>query len=349
MDPLRIEKGALEVLDQTLLPERESWIAIDGAAAMADAIARLAVRGAPAIGIAAALALAAEARRRAGGSRDPASLLAALRESGARLRATRPTAVNLAWAVDRTLAACGAAAAEGADAGAIAARAQREAEAIWEEDRAASRAMAAHGAALLGGRRRFLTHCNTGGLATGGGGTALGVILEVHRRHPGAVEVWHTETRPLLQGARLTAWELVRAGVQPRLIADGAAAHVIAREGIEAVLVGADRIARNGDVANKIGTYGLALAAHASDVPFIVVAPTSTMDPSLEDGASIPIEERDSSEVTLLRGIPTAAPGVLGRNPAFDVTPARFVSWVVTERGAARPGEVPAAVVDRVV
>jgi methylthioribose-1-phosphate isomerase len=175
------------------------------------------------------------------------------------------------------------------------------------------------------------------------------VILEMHRRYPGAVEVWHTETRPLLQGARLTAWELVRAGVVPRLIADGAAAHVIAREGIEAVLVGADRIARNGDAANKIGTYGLALAAHASGIPFVVVAPTSTMDPSLEDGASIPIEERESSEVTLLRGIPTAAAGVLGRNPAFDVTPARFISWVVTERGAARPGETPAGVVDRVV
>jgi len=349
MDPLRIEKGALEVLDQTLLPERESWVAIDGAVAMAEAIARLAVRGAPAIGIAAALALAAEARRRAAASSEAAPLLVALRESGALLRATRPTAVNLAWAVDRTLGACASAAAEGAGAAAIAERAQREAEAIWEEDRAASRAMAAHGAALLGSRRRFLTHCNTGGLATGGGGTALGVILEMHRRHPGAVEVWHTETRPLLQGARLTAWELVRAGVVPRLIADGAAAHVIAREGIEAVLVGADRIARNGDAANKIGTYGLALAAHASGIPFVVVAPTSTMDPSLEDGASIPIEERDSSEVTLLRGIPTAAAGVLGRNPAFDVTPARFITWVVTERGAARPGEAPAGMVDRVV
>jgi len=316
---------------------------------MGAAIARLAVRGAPAIGIAAALALAAEARRRAGGAPGPRALVAALNEAGARLRATRPTAVNLAWAVERTLAACAAAAAGGADTGAIAARAQREAEAIWEEDRAASRAMAAHGAALLGARRRFLTHCNTGGLATGGGGTALGVILEMHRRNPGAVHVWATETRPLLQGARLTAWELMRAGITPRLLADSAAAHVIAREGVEAVLVGADRIARNGDVANKIGTYGLALAAREAGIPFLVVAPTSTLDPSLEDGASIPIEERDPSEVTSYRGIPTAAAGALGQNPAFDVTPAKLVTWVVTERGAARPGEAPAPKVDRVV
>ncbi|MGE5178369.1 MAG: S-methyl-5-thioribose-1-phosphate isomerase, partial [Bacteroidota bacterium] len=233
--------------------------------------------------------------------------------------------------------------------GAIAERARREAEAIWAEDRAASRAMAAHGAALLEGKRRFLTHCNTGGLATGGGGTALGVILEMHRRRAGDVEVWATETRPLLQGARLTAWELVRAGITPRLVADSAAAHAIAREGIEAVLVGADRIARNGDVANKIGTYGLALAAREAAIPFLVVAPTSTLDPSLPDGASIPIEERDPAEVTSVKGVPTAAVGVLARNPAFDVTPARLVSWVVTERGAARPGEaLPAAVDSRV-
>jgi methylthioribose-1-phosphate isomerase len=316
---------------------------------MGAAIARLAVRGAPAIGIAAALALAAEARRRAAEAPGPGALLARLREAGARLRATRPTAVNLAWAVERSLLACGAAAAEGAGAEAIAARAQREAEAIWDEDRAASRAMAAHGAALLGARRRFLTHCNTGGLATGGGGTALGVILEMHRRNPGDVQVWATETRPLLQGARLTAWELARAGIVPRLLADSAAAHVITREGVEAVLVGADRIARNGDVANKIGTYGLALAAREAGIPFVVVAPTSTLDPSLPDGGSIPIEERDPSEVTSYRGIPTAAAGALGRNPAFDVTPARLVSWVVTERGAARPGEEPVPEVDRMV
>lgn len=316
---------------------------------MGAAIARLAVRGAPAIGIAAALALAAEARRLAAEAPAPEALLALLREAGARLAATRPTAVNLAWAVERSLLACGAAAAEGAAAGAIAARAQREAEAIWDEDRAASRAMAAHGAALLGSRRRFLTHCNTGGLATGGGGTALGVILEVHRRHPGDVLVWATETRPLLQGARLTAWELARAGIVPRLLADSAAAHVITREGVEAVLVGADRIARNGDVANKIGTYGLALAAREAGIPFVVVAPTSTLDHSLPDGGSIPIEERDPAEVTSFRGIPTAAAGALGRNPAFDVTPARLISWVVTERGVARPGEEPVPEVDRVV
>jgi methylthioribose-1-phosphate isomerase len=349
MDPIRVENGALLLLDQTLLPERESWIAIPDAAAMGAAIARLAVRGAPAIGIAAALALAEEARSRSAEAPSGTALLAALRDAGARLRATRPTAVNLAWAVERTLAACAAAVTNGGDAGSIAARARREADAIWEEDRAASRAMAAFGADLLGERRRFLTHCNTGGLATGGGGTALGVILEVHRRNPGAVEVWATETRPLLQGARLTAWELARAGIAPRLLADSAAAHVIAREGIEAVLVGADRIAQNGDVANKIGTFGLALAAREAGVLFVVVAPTSTVDRSIADGSAIPIEERDPSEVTTWRGIPTAAAGALGRNPAFDVTPARLISWVVTERGAARPGEWPGPEVDRPV
>ena len=322
---------------------------------MAGAIGRLAVRGAPAIGIAAALALAVEARD-GGRGETPRALLQRLRAAGARLVATRPTAVNLAWAVERALVAAGAAGAAGASGNAsgagteaIAARLRREAEAIWEEDRAASRAMAAHGAALLDGKRRLLTHCNTGGLATGGGGTALGVILELHRRHPGTVEVWATETRPLLQGARLTAWELGRAGIRARLIADAAAAHVVAREGIEAILVGADRIARNGDVANKIGTYALALAAREAGVPFVVVAPVSTLDPALESGSAIPIEERDPAEVTSLKGIPTAAAGVVARNPAFDVTPARLVSWVVTERGAHRPGEALPAEVDRQV
>jgi len=349
VEPLRFENGSLRLLDQTQLPERESWIMIESADAMAEAIARLAVRGAPAIGIAAALALAVEARRLAGAIRvsmERRELPAALEDAAARLRATRPTAVNLAWALDRTLAEARAAAARGEDP---AAAIEREACAIWDEDRAASRAMAAHGADLLGGRRRFLTHCNTGGLATGGGGTALAVLLEMHRRHPGEVEIWHTETRPLLQGARLTAWELLRAGIVPRLIPDAAAAHVILREGIEAVLVGADRIARNGDVANKIGTLGLALAAREAAIPFIVVAPTSTLDPALPGGEAIPIEERDPAEVTATRGIPTAAAGVRGHNPAFDVTPARLVTWVVTEQGARAPGEAPVAAVDRPV
>jgi methylthioribose-1-phosphate isomerase len=342
LEPFRLEDGVLRILDQTLLPEHESWIEIDDPGAMAVAIGRLAVRGAPAIGIAAALALGLEAERLARAGAKAPALVDSLRVAGARLKAARPTAVNLAWAVDRVIAAAaGAATARDGGSGAGAAeRARREAAALWAEDLEASKAMAAHGAGILKDARRVLTHCNTGGLATGGGGTALAVILELARRSPGTMEVWITETRPLLQGARLTAWELGRAGITPRLVADGAAPHVIARGGIDAVLVGADRVARNGDVANKIGTYPLALAAREAGIPFIVVAPTSTFDPSLEEGSAIPIEERDPSEVTSLRGVPTAAPGVVAHNPAFDVTPARLVTHHVTERGVGLP-EVP--------
>jgi methylthioribose-1-phosphate isomerase len=336
-EPFRLEDGALRLLDQTLLPEREAWISIDGVDAMVEAIRRLSVRGAPAIGIAAALALGAEAERLARAGAKVPALLESLRGAGARLKASRPTAVNLAWAVDRVLAAAGPDGSAAGDAGAAADRAKREASAVWEEDLAASRAMASHGAAFLANARRVLTHCNTGGLATGGGGTALAVILELVRRSPGT-EVWITETRPLLQGARLTAWELRRAGIAPRLVADAAAPHVIANGRIDAVIVGADRVARNGDVANKIGTYSLALAAREAGIPFVVVAPTSTLDPSLPDGGAIPIEERDPSEVTSFRGVPSAAPGVTAHNPAFDVTPARLITRLVTERGAAVPG-----------
>lgn len=330
MDPLRVEGGRVWVLDQTELPEREVWIEASDAVSMSGAIARLSLRGAPAIGIGAALALAAEAARWCSAS-DRGERFD---RAAALLRATRPTAVNLAWACDRMLrAAASNAGAPNTWADAI----RREAEAIWAEDRAASRAMANHGASLFTTETNFLTHCNTGALATGGGGTALGVILEVHRRRAGGVRVWATETRPLLQGARLTAWELLRAGVEVRLVTDGAAASTIARRGIEAVVVGADRVARNGDVANKIGTYSLALAARAAGIPFVVVAPSSTLDTSLGEGSGILIEERDPSEVTLFRGVPTAPPGILAENPAFDVTPAALVTALVTERGVHAP------------
>ncbi len=343
MDPLRFEEGRVWLLDQTELPERELWIEASDAAAMSEAIARLSLRGAPAIGIGAALALAAEAARWCASSdRDERFGRAA-----AVLREARPTAVNLAWACDRMLRAAAFASASAASpvAGssnrdrpnAWADSIGREAVAIWDEDRAASRAMAEHGASLFPRETNFLTHCNTGALATGGGGTALGVILELHRRRAGGVRVWATETRPLLQGARLTAWELQRAGVDVRLVTDGAAASTIARRGIEAVLVGADRIARNGDVANKIGTYPLALAARAAGIPFVVVAPTSTLDPSIAEGSAIPVEEREPSEVTAFRGVPTAPAGVPAENPAFDVTPASLVTALVTERGVHAP------------
>ncbi|HET9951274.1 MAG TPA: S-methyl-5-thioribose-1-phosphate isomerase [Candidatus Eisenbacteria bacterium] len=342
MDPIRISNGRLEVLDQTRLPEREAWIEAGEAGLMASAIAKLQIRGAPAIGIGAALALAAEAARE--GALEERR--ARLRAAAATLRASRPTAVNLAWACDRVVAAADRAAVGSATVAAWEESVRREAMAIWEEDRAASRSMAAHGASLFPTERRFLTHCNTGGLATGGGGTALGVILELHRRGDRTLEVWATETRPLLQGARLTAWELRRAGIDAALVTDGAAPFTIARRGIEAVLVGADRIARNGDVANKIGTYSLALAARAAGIPFVVVAPTSTLDPATPDGGSIPVEERDPLEVTAFRGVPTAPEGFRAENPAFDITPAALVTALVTERGVHRSPESAFAGVD---
>ncbi|HKO21274.1 MAG TPA: S-methyl-5-thioribose-1-phosphate isomerase [Candidatus Eisenbacteria bacterium] len=328
-DPFRFEGDRVLLLDQTLLPDREETIEIRDARAMSDAISRLAVRGAPAIGIAAALALAVEATRDGTAPRK----LERLEDAGRLLVASRPTAVNLAWAVDRVLEAARRALAKDAD---LAARVRDEALAIWDEDRAASRAMAEHGASLFPTQTRFLTHCNTGALATGGGGTALAVLLELHRRRPGGIEVWATETRPLLQGARLTAWELREAGVPFRLIADSAAAHTILRGGIEGVLVGADRIARNGDAANKIGTLGLALAASAAGIPFVVVAPTSTVDPGIPDGAEIAVEARAAEEVTTIRGMRLAPTGIRAENPAFDVTPARWIGAIVTERGVHR-------------
>jgi len=335
LDPLRLENGRVLLLDQTLLPAEEKWVEIGDAEAMAAAISRLQIRGAPAIGIAAALALAMEASR--GG--PAAERMARLEKAGSVLTSSRPTAVNLAWAIHRVLAAARGALRKGGDAGdpgAWAGVVRAEALAIWEEDRAASRAMASHGASLFPTESRFLTHCNTGGLATGGGGTALAVLLELHRTRPGGIEVWATETRPLLQGARLTAWELLRARVPARLIVDSAAAHSILREGIQGVLVGADRIARNGDTANKIGTLGLALAAREAGIPFVVVAPSSTIDPATANGAGIVIEERDPSEVVRIRGVPVAPDGFTARNPAFDVTPAKCISAIVTDRGVFR-------------
>jgi len=336
VEPFRLARDHVLLLDQTILPAREVWIEIPDATSMAEAIRSLRVRGAPAIGIAAALALATEAAR--GG--DVTARLASLGRSGEQLAAARPTAVNLAWAVERVLRAARVAANEpGVDAASWADRVRREAIAIWDEDRAASRAMAEHAASLFPTERSFLTHCNTGALATGGGGTALAALRELHRRRADGIEVWLTETRPLLQGARLTAWELQREGIPGRLIADGAAAHTILREGIQGVLVGADRIARNGDTANKIGTLGLALAAREARIPLVVVAPSSTVDLNLDTGEGIRIEERDPAEVTHVGGVPTAPSGYAARNPAFDVTPGDWISAIVTELGISRgPG-----------
>jgi S-methyl-5-thioribose-1-phosphate isomerase len=255
---------------------------------------------------------------------------AALERAALTLKRSRPTAVNLAWAVDRVV---GAATAEG---GVSAAAAIAQAQAIDAAERAASDAMAGHGADFLPGVRRVMTHCNSGALAAPGRGTALAVVAELAAR--GQLEhVLATESRPLLQGARLTVYELRRLGIAHQLIVDSAAAGLIAAGAVDAVLVGCDRVAANGDVANKVGTYGLALAANAAGIPFVVVGPTSTVDPACPSGAEIVIEERDPAEVTAATaadGPAQLAPdGTACRNPAFDVTPAALVSALVTERG----------------
>jgi methylthioribose-1-phosphate isomerase len=242
------------------------------------------------------------------------------------LREARPTAVNLAWAVDRVWAAA-------QSGGAQAARA--EAERIEAEEEAASAAIAAHGADLLADARRILTHCNTGALATGGAGSALGVIRELAAR--GEIDVLASETRPLLQGARLTVWELARDGIPVTLAVDGAAAGLMRRGEIDAVIVGCDRVAANGDVANKVGTYAHALAARAAGIPFVVAGPTSSVDPLLPSGDDIEIEERDAEEVRRPGGDLVTLPDVPVRNPAFDVTPAELISAFVCERGVAQP------------
>jgi methylthioribose-1-phosphate isomerase len=314
---LRWDGTRLEVLDQALLPGRESWIALAGAHDTAEAIRRLAVRGAPLIGIAAAYGLAMEIA---------AGTLEAAEHGRLALREARPTAVNLARAVDRVWTAA-------QDGGAAAARA--EAELIEAEEAAASGAIAVHGAGVLAGARRILTHCNTGALATGGSGSALAVVRELAARGP--VEVLASETRPLLQGARLTVWELARDGISVTLLVDAAAAGLMRSGEIDAVIVGCDRVAANGDVANKVGTYSHALAARAAGIPFVVAGPTSSIDPSLPDGDGIAIEERDADEVRRPAGELVTLAGVAVRNPAFDITPAELVSAFVCENGVAAP------------
>jgi methylthioribose-1-phosphate isomerase len=318
---------ALAVLDQTRLPAAEVWLHLTGAEDTAAAIRRLAVRGAPLIGIVAAYGLAMEVARQPG--------LGTLERGAEVLVAARPTAVNLAWAVERVRAAA-LAAGPATMAGAARAEAQR----IHAEEDAASAAIARHGADLLRDARRILTICNTGALAAGGEGTALAVILELHRRDPG-VRVLACETRPLLQGARLTAWELARAGVAHALVVDGAAAGLIRRGEADAVIAGTDRVAANGDVANKVGTYGLALAARAAGIPFVVAGPTSTIDAHTPTGQDITIEERDPDEVRSAAGQLLTVAGTRIRNPAFDVTPAPLVTALVTERGIAQPPFTP--------
>jgi methylthioribose-1-phosphate isomerase len=319
---LRWDGHRLAVLDQTRLPAEEVWLELTGADDAADAIRRLAVRGAPLIGIAAAYALAMEVALRPG--------LGTLERGWEELRGARPTAVNLAHAVDRVREA-----ALGAAPATMAGAARAEAQRIHAEEEAASAAIAANGADLLAGARRIATHCNTGALAAGGTGTALAVVRALHEREP--VHVLAGETRPLLQGARLTVWELQRAGIDHQLVVDGAMAGLIARGEADAVVVGCDRVAANGDTANKVGTYPLALAAREAGIPFVVAGPTSTIDATVPTGDAVEIEERDPDEVRALGGAATTLPDTPVRNPAFDVTPAALVTALVTERGVARP------------
>ena len=325
------EDEAVVLIDQRRLPAEEVFLRCRDSGEVAAAIKQMAVRGAPAIGVAAALGIALGVRRCP--AEGPA-LGAELDRVCAELGATRPTAVNLFWAIER-MRACFArlAAAGGAE---LRDGLLREALAIRSEDLEACRRMGDLGAELLPDAARVLTHCNAGALATAGYGTALGVVRSAARL--GKLKlVYADETRPYLQGARLTAWELLKDGIPTTLIADNMAGHLMARGEVDAVVVGADRIAANGDVANKIGTYSLAVLARENGIPFYVAAPVSTIDLATPEGAAIPIEERAPEEVTHHGGRRLAPEGVGVRNPAFDVTPHRYVSAIVCERGVARP------------
>jgi methylthioribose-1-phosphate isomerase len=315
-------------LDQTLLPREETWIETADVEVVAEAIRSLRVRGAPLIGIAAAYGIAAVAANSKLLMRD-AMLVEVLGAAG-KLRETRPTAVNLGWAIDRMLGVIP----EGGTGGEIKESLTREAIAIHREDIAACERIGKFGAGLLDTGVTVLTHCNAGALATGGYGTALGVVRSAW--NDGKLEsVIATETRPLLQGARLTAWELSQDGIPVQLIPDSAAGHMMAQGEIGAVITGADRIAANGDTANKIGTYQLAVLARESGIPFYVAAPLSTIDLATKTGDGIPIEERSPDEVRSVRGAAVAA-DVPARNPAFDVTPHRYITAIITDAGVAR-------------
>ncbi len=305
IEPIRWEGDRLELLDQRLLPDQTVYVSCKTAAEVAAAIRDMVVRGAPAIGCAAAFGVVL------GKSSSKAFDL---------LAASRPTAINLFWALERMKRATNAVA---------------EAKAIFDEDLAANRAMGRHGAALISKGARVLTYCNTGALATSGHGTALGVVRTAFERDK-AISVIACETRPYLQGARLTAWECMQEGIPCTLITDNMAGHLMSKGDVDVVIVGADRIAANGDAANKIGTYMVAVLARRHRLPFYVAAPTSTFDPKTADGSKIQIEERPPQEVAGYRGLRWAPAGVAIRNPAFDVTPAELIDAIVCEKGVVR-------------
>ncbi len=328
--PIRWEDGRLLLLDQTRLPAEETTLVVDRYEDAVSSIREMRVRGAPAIGVTAAYAVAMAARDIPPGSRD--EFLENLEVAATQIRAARPTAVNLAWAVDRMMNVAAAT----NDVVDVASRLLAEAQEIHREDEEINRRMGQFGKELMPDGGSVLTHCNTGALATSAFGTALGVIRagwEDGKRF----EVFNTETRPWLQGARLTSWEFKQLGIPATLLADSAAGILMRQGRIGCVITGADRIAANGDTANKVGTYMLAVLAHENGIPFYVAAPTSTIDPALPDGDGIEIEQRAEAEVTRFGGVMTAPEGVRAVNPAFDITPHRYIDAIVTEMGVASP------------
>lgn len=324
--------GRVAMIDQRALPHELIVVECADYRQVAVAIRDMIVRGAPAIGVTAAMGLALAALQSAAQNRP--ALLRDLETAAKELRAARPTAVNLGWALDRLLRQATEESLDNADA--IRAALVAEAQAMADEDVAVNKRIGANGAALIRDGDTVIHHCNTGGLAAVDYGTALGVIRCAHEQGK-RIHVFVDETRPRLQGARLTAWELQQWGIPFTLIADGAAGHFLRKGKINLVLFGADRIARNGDVANKIGSYMLATVAHENSVPVYSVAPTSSVDLSLPDGDAIPIEERDPREVTDIGGVRIAPQGITAANPAFDVTPHRYLTGIVTENGIAYP------------
>lgn len=328
--PIEWAYGKLKLLDQTRLPTEQVWLELRHYQEVVEAIAQMKVRGAPAIGVAAAYAVAMAARESGATARE--ELLAFLKEAAQKISAARPTAVNASWAVKRMLSVAEAE----EDLGQLGARLLGEAKRIQQEDEDMNRRMGKLGAPLMPTDGGVLTHCNAGALATAGYGTALGVIRAAWEEGK-RFRVYATETRPFLQGARLTAWELVQLGIPTTLIVDSAAGLTMKRRQVECVIVGADRIAANGDTANKIGTYSLAVLARENDMPFYVAAPSSTIDLSLPSGDLIPIEERRAEEVSQVGGMTTVPEGVEIANPAFDVTPNRYISAIITERSVVSP------------
>ncbi len=331
VEPAKWTHGSLSIIDQTLLPLEYKEITLNAAADVWEAIKSLRVRGAPAIGVCAAFGVLVGLHEKSPKTLEAARATAL--ETADYLATSRPTAVNLFWALDRmkTVAQEPATSLE-----AFLARMEAEAIEICEEDKRRCRAIGGHGAGLIADGTGVLTHCNAGALATAAYGTALAVMFSAHEQGR-LFSVYADETRPLLQGARLTAWELQRAGIDVTLICDNMAAQVMREGRVQLVVVGADRIAANGDTANKIGTYSVALAAKAHGVPFYVAAPLSTFDMNLEDGRGIPIEERAAEEITNGFGRVTAPSGIKVYNPAFDVTPADLIAGIITERGILRP------------